>query len=88
MKVLAVTGKIRKETEKAGVGRLSRVVGSVIFLGSFGAFPIGTAVGGVIMISLFIIGNRMATKYYCDSCGSPVDNKRVKVCPVCKISLK
>ena len=83
-----MTGRIRKETEKGGVGRLSRLVGTVIFLGSFGAFPIGTAVGGVIMISLFIIGNRMATKYYCDSCGSPVDNKRVKVCPVCKISLK
>lgn len=80
--------KIRKETDKAGVGRLSRVVGTVIFLGSFGAFPIGTAVGALIMISLFITGNRMATKYYCGKCGSPVHNKRVKTCPVCNISLK
>jgi hypothetical protein len=83
-----MTGRIRKETEKGGVGRLSRLVGTVIFLGSFGAFPIGTAVGGVIMISLFIIGNRMATKYYCSSCGSPVENRKVEICPVCKLSLK
>jgi len=82
------SAKIRKETEKGGVGRLSRVVGTVIFLGSFGAFPIGTAVGSLIMISLFIAGNRMAKKYYCASCGSPVDNKKVKTCPVCKISLE
>ena len=83
-----MTGKIRKETEKGGVGRLSRVVGTVIFLGSFGAFPIGTAVGALIMISLFITGNRMAKKYYCASCGSHLDNKNVKTCPVCKISLE
>jgi hypothetical protein len=81
-------GKIRREIEKGGVRRLSRIAGTVIFLGSFGAFPIGTAVGGLIMMGLFISGNRMATKYYCVSCGSPVDSKKVKVCPVCKISLE
>ena len=80
--------RIRKETGKGGVERLSRLVGTVIFLGSFGAFPIGTAVGGVIMISLFIIGSRMDRKYYCGNCGSPVDNRKVEICPVCKISLK
>jgi len=83
-----VTGKIRKGTEKGGVGRLSRVVGTVIFLGSFGGFPIGTAVGALIMTGLFIAGNQMAKKYYCATCGSPVDNKKVKTCPVCKISLE
>lgn len=83
-----MTGKIRKETEKGGVGRLSRVVGTVIFLGSFGAFPIGTAVGALIMTGLFIAGNRMSKKYYCASCGSHLYNKKVKACPVCKISLE
>lgn len=83
-----VTGRISKKTEMAGVGRLSQVVGIVIFLGSFGAFPIGTAVGLLIMISLFIIGRRMATKYHCGSCGNPVDNKKVTTCPACKISLQ
>lgn len=83
-----MTGRITKKTEMAGVGRLSQVVGTVIFLGSLGAFPIGTAVGALTMISLFIIGRRMATKYYCGSCGNPVDNKNVRTCPACKISLK
>lgn len=83
-----MTGNIRKETKKGGIGRLSKVVGTVIFLGSFGAFPIGTAVGSLIMTGLFIAGNRMATKYYCSSCGSSVDSKKVRMCPACKISLK
>jgi hypothetical protein len=82
-----MTGRIRKKTEMAGVGRLSQLVGIVIFLGSLGAFPIGTAIGFIIMISLFIIGRQMATTYYCGNCGNPVDNRKVKICPVCKISL-
>jgi hypothetical protein len=83
-----MTGKIRKETEKGGVGRLSRITGTVIFLGSFGAFPIGTAVGALIMAGLFITGSRMSTKYYCSSCGSPVGNRKVKTCPACAVSLE
>lgn len=83
-----MTVRIKKTTEMAGIGRLSQVVGVVIFLGSFGAFPIGPPVGFLIMISLFIIGRQMATKYYCGSCGNPIDNKKVKTCPACKISLK
>lgn len=82
-----ITGRIRKKTEMAGAGRLCQAAGTVIFLGSLGAFPIGTAVGIPIMISLFIIGRRMATKYYCGSCGTPLDNREVKMCPACKISL-
>ncbi len=57
-----MTGRIAKKTEMAGVGRLSRLVGIVIFLDSLGALPIGMAIGIVIMISLFIVGNRIATK--------------------------
>ena len=82
-----MVSRIIKKTEMAGAGRLSQIVGIIIFLGSFGAFPIGTFIGFVIMTSLFIIGRKMATKYSCSSCGNPVDNKKVRTCPVCKTSL-
>ena len=80
------TGKIKKKTEMAGAGCLIQFLGIIIFVVSLAIFPIGTVIGIFIMISLFIIGSQKATKYYCDTCGNPVDNKKVKICPVCKIT--
>jgi hypothetical protein len=81
----AIYGIIKKKTEVAGVGCLIQFAGILVFLISFIAFPIGTAFGFLIMLSLLIIGSQKATKFYCGNCGNPVDNKGVKLCPACRI---
>ena len=62
--------------------------------GNTGAVPpstpfalLGLFVGFIIMLKMFRVGSRIATKWYCGSCKSLIDNKDVAICPTCKIKL-
>lgn len=72
--------KLTRKTEFAGVGAAVQAAG---VLACFFMFPVGLIVG----ILLLIIGGRMAIKFYCGNCGNRVENKQVKMCPVCHSTL-
>lgn len=68
--------KIKRKSEYAGVGCLVQVLGLVLLF----SYPEGTLVG----IVLLIVGSEMAVKLVCSECRNKIDNKKVKLCPVCK----
>ncbi|MFA6054050.1 MAG: hypothetical protein WC769_01620 [Thermodesulfovibrionales bacterium] len=77
---------IKKEGSFAGTGCLIQAIGILLFLGSFLAFPVGPFFGFPLMIILFIWGSSKAGKLLCSECGNPIDNKKVKLCPSCKVA--
>ena len=72
---------IKKKSEFAGVGALVQAVGLVV---CFLFFPFGIFVGIIVIL----IGSRMAIKHVCSACGNKVEDKDVRICPVCKAALQ
>ena len=70
--------KIKRKGITAGPGCLVEVLGLVLLF----FFPIGTLVGIVFLM----VGSQMSLKLVCSECGNPIDNKSVKLCPVCKVN--
>jgi len=69
---------ITKKKEFAGTGCLAQISGFILLF----LFPFGTIAG----IVLIIIGSRLKVKLACSECGNKIDNKEVRMCPVCKVS--
>jgi hypothetical protein len=63
--------------EKSGGGCLVQLIGLIALF----FFPIGTLFG----IGLFFAGSAMSRKWRCSSCGNPIADKYVSICPTCKI---
>jgi uncharacterized CHY-type Zn-finger protein len=71
--------QIIKKSEFAGAGALVQILG---VLACF------TLVGIIIGIPLLIIGSNMSKKFLCGDCRNKLTGKDVRVCPVCKASLR
>ncbi|MGA9851856.1 MAG: hypothetical protein WBR15_02875 [Gammaproteobacteria bacterium] len=82
------TARVRRKHEFVGVGALIQVVAIIVFLASFMFGIIGIPVGIILALLLFMIGSRMSLKWRCGACGNPVADRRVKMCPTCKVTLK
>ena len=44
----------------------------------------GAAIGLIVAMVLFVKGSSMAISWRCGSCGNPLHDKKVRMCPVCK----
>lgn len=75
------TAYIKKKTEVVGIGCLVQGLGLVL---CFLFFPIGLIAGLIVLV----IGGRMAIKLVCSACGNKLEDKEVKICPVCKAALR
>lgn len=49
---------------------------------------IGTLIGLVVAVTLFLKGSAMSISWRCGSCGNPLHDKGVRMCPVCKDSVE
>lgn len=72
-------------TSFAGRGALVQGVGLLVpvILGSIFGW-MGTLLGAIAAVVLFVKGSAMATSWRCGACGNPLHDKRVRMCPVCK----
>ena len=51
--------------------------------GNGDALIIWLILGLVPMVTLILIGGKMAIRHVCDQCGNSLTNKAVKICPTC-----
>lgn len=75
-------------TSFAGRGALVQGVGLLVplILGlTFGW--VGTLLGLIVAVVLFFKGSAMATFWRCGTCGNPLHDKQVRMCPVCRDSI-
>jgi hypothetical protein len=72
--------RMKRKAELIGKGCFVQGVGLILcFLFS----PFGLIAG----ICILVVGGRMAYKLTCGSCGNKIEDKDVKMCPVCKANL-
>ena len=69
--------KILKKRATSPGGLVLELLGFVLLF----AFPIGTIFG----ITFLIVGYGLSQKTVCSACGNKVEDKTVKICPVCKV---
>jgi hypothetical protein len=77
---------VKVQSSFIGSGCLIQGIGLMLFLGSFLMFPIGPFFGILVLIGFFIWGSINSRKLLCSECGNPIDNKKVKLCPACKVT--
>ena len=70
--------KIITKRQTSGAGLVLELLGFILLF----LFPIGTIFG----IALLIYGFNLSKKNVCSECGNKIDDKGVKICPVCKAS--
>lgn len=75
--------RIQKRGEFVGAGCFLQTVGLVLIICGFWLiFPI------FIGLALIFWGSMIARKYVCPSCGNPLADKYVSMCPVCRCCLR
>lgn len=62
--------------DQAGGGCLVQLIGVVLLF----FFPLGTFLGACLLVG----GSIMSRKWRCSSCGNPVIDNQVQICPTCK----
>ena len=72
--------KLVKKIQNGGAGMVLQVLGFILLF----LFPIGTVIG----IVLLICGSSLSKKLICSDCGNKIEDKGVKLCPVCKASFQ
>ena len=72
--------EIVSKYKAAGGGCLVQLVG---FIACFIAFPVGLFIG----IALLVVGGRMARYPACGNCGNRLEDRDVRICPVCRATL-
>jgi hypothetical protein len=70
--------KIISKRATSGVGLVLELLGFILLF----FFPIGTILG----IAFLIYGFSKSKKYVCSECGNKIEDKGVKICPICKAS--
>jgi len=71
--------KIIKKRKTSATGLLLELIGfAMLFLWNFN--PILSIVG----VGLLIAGASQSKKFICSECGNKVEDRNVKICPVCK----
>ena len=87
---------VRKERkgEFAGVGALVQAVGVALPFGGYyaassaGDTPAtGGIVGAILGAVVLVIGGRMALRWVCGACKTPLANGSVQMCPTCHAHL-
>lgn len=68
--------KIIIKRTTSGGGLVLELLGFILLF----VFPIGTIFG----ICFLIVGFQMSKKIVCSECGNKIEDKDVKMCPVCK----
>ena len=79
---------IKKKNETLGMGCIVQAIGLLFLVGGFFLGIPGIIIGVLICLALFIMGRRLATKYICSNCSNKIENKDVKICPVCNENLE
>ncbi|MFC1866538.1 hypothetical protein ACFL0H_00130 [Thermodesulfobacteriota bacterium] len=75
---------IKKHSFFSPKGCSVQVLGIIILaIGAFFLQGIGVLIGGIIMLVLLRIGNRMAMKWYCGECNHLIQDKKAITCPAC-----
>lgn len=70
--------KIISKRQTSGTGIILELLGFILLF----FFPIGTIIG----IAFLVYGFNQSKKNVCSECGNKVDDRDVKICPVCKAS--
>lgn len=70
--------KIINKRQTSGAGLALELVGFILLF----FFPLGTVFG----IAFLIYGFSTSKKNVCSKCGNKIEDKDVKICPVCKAS--
>lgn len=86
---MANMAKKIRSTSFAGRGALVQALGlavPIVFGLLWGALGIG--LGLVPALVLFLKGSSLATSWRCGACGNPLHDRHVKLCPVCRDTLK
>jgi hypothetical protein len=73
------TGRVQRKRKTNVLGILVELVGLFLLF----VFPFGTIVG----IILLFLGGRMSLRLVCSECGNRVEDKSVRMCPVCRAIL-
>ena len=84
----AVTAKRIKKSEFIGAGCVVQGLGfGAPVLGFLVMGPIGSALGLVALLVLFLIGSRMASFFACGACGSKLGAPEATRCQACRAEL-
>jgi rubrerythrin len=71
--------KVIKKRQTSAAGLLLELIGFAM-LSFWNVNPILSMIG----VGLLIAGISMANKFVCSECGNKIEDKNVKMCPVCK----
>lgn len=75
-----------EKSEFAGIGCLYQGVGVVApFVGWVVAGYVGAALGVIVFLALYAVGDKKAKILVCGNCHNRIASADVRMCPVCRI---
>ena len=80
--------KIIKKRQTSFLGLLLEITGFIIIIVGAPTFAGGGFVGVFIGIILMVVGFGKSRKMVCSECMNRIEDKEVRMCPVCKVTFE